>query len=102
MLLPMFDAVVAALALAEGFVFAPLDPSLTLDEYQRYLKRIDASTLVVPDDFPSPARSAAVALGVRVARPRGHEEDQWITVRILHHDSALDDVAAEFMKFYEE
>src|SRR5579871_3094646 len=40
---PGFDALLACIAVAGECAFAPLDPSLTFDEYRRYLKRLGVS-----------------------------------------------------------
>jgi len=66
--------VTAALAITLRSACAPLDPSLTRDEYQAYLQRLGASTLVVAQGAASAAAEAARQLGITVIRIRSSEE----------------------------
>jgi acyl-CoA synthetase (AMP-forming)/AMP-acid ligase II len=70
LLQPGLDSILACMAVSGGSAFVPLDPSLTNDEYGRYLKRLGVSTLVVQDGGESPALAAARELGLRVLRAR--------------------------------
>jgi oxalate---CoA ligase len=67
---PGLDSVLACLAISDGSAFVPLDPSLTFDEYRRYLKRLGVSTLVIQDRGESQASAAARELGLCVLRAR--------------------------------
>lgn len=60
----------AFLAIAGECACAPLDPSLTEDEYRFYLSSLGAQTLVVEQESASPAVTAARELGMRVLRIR--------------------------------
>ncbi len=66
--------VTAALAITLRSACAPLDPSLTRDEYLAYLQRLRASTLVVAQGSASAAVEGARQLGMTVIRIRSSEE----------------------------
>ena len=60
------ELITAFLALASTGACAPLDPSLTENDYKFYLSRLGARTLVVRDGACLPAISAARSLDMRV------------------------------------
>ena len=62
------ELITAFLAISGMGACAPLDPSLTEDEYRFYLARLGARTLIVQDGTAAAAASAAGALGMRVLR----------------------------------
>src|SRR5579871_2267167 len=65
---PGLDSMLTCMAVSGESAFAPLDPSLTVDEYRRYLTRLGVSTLLVPDGGESPAFASAREMGLRVLR----------------------------------
>jgi non-ribosomal peptide synthetase component E (peptide arylation enzyme) len=64
------EFVTAALAISMRSTCAPLDLSLTAEEYRRYLPRIRASALVCEEGANWPVVHAARELGMRVIRVR--------------------------------
>ena len=56
----------AFLAIAAGATTAPLNPAYRLEEFEFYLSDLKAKALVVADGVQTPAREAAVKLGVQV------------------------------------
>ena len=62
------DLITAFLAISGESAAAPLDTSLTEDEYRFYLTRLHARFLAVQDDLAAPAQAAAQQLGMRVLR----------------------------------
>ncbi len=63
-------SMVTCLALSSGSTCVPLDPSLTFDEYFRYLKRLRAGAVVLTGSGESPALAAARELGLLALRAR--------------------------------
>jgi oxalate---CoA ligase len=64
------EFVTAALAISMRSACAPLDLSLTAEEYRRYLPRIRASALVCEEGADLPVVDAARELGMRLIRVR--------------------------------
>jgi oxalate---CoA ligase len=64
------EFVTAALAISMRSACAPLDLSLTAEEYRRYLPRIRASALVCAEGADLPVVDAARELGMRLIRVR--------------------------------
>ncbi len=60
------ELITAFLALASTGACAPLDPSLTESEYQFYLNRLGARTLILSEGVSRRAACAARSLGMRV------------------------------------
>jgi len=58
------DLAAAFLAVAAGATAAPLNPAYTEAEFKFYLEDLRARALLLPSGAASPARAAAVALGV--------------------------------------
>ena len=56
----------AFVALGCGTAVAPLNPTYTVVEFRRYLNDLDVAVLVVQSADPSPARDAAVELGIPI------------------------------------
>jgi acyl-CoA synthetase (AMP-forming)/AMP-acid ligase II/thioesterase domain-containing protein len=62
------ELIAAFLAIAGVSACAPLNTSLTEDEYRFYLSRLRARILLVQDDLSAPAVAAAKQLGTRILR----------------------------------
>lgn len=54
------------ISIAAGAVCAPLNPSFTADEWQRYLVELRAAALLTGPDVASAIRAAALGLGIPV------------------------------------
>jgi acyl-CoA synthetase (AMP-forming)/AMP-acid ligase II len=65
----------AFLAIAAGATCAPLNPGYRREEFEFYLKDLQAKALVVSEGSGSPAVEAAISVGVNVIelKPRGPE-----------------------------
>jgi acyl-CoA synthetase (AMP-forming)/AMP-acid ligase II/thioesterase domain-containing protein len=62
------EAITAFLAISGIGACAPLDPTLTEDEYRYYLARLGAQMILIQDGTAAPAASAARSLGMRVLK----------------------------------
>ena len=60
------EAAAAIVSVAAGAVCAPLNPSFTADEWQRYFVELRAAALVTHPAIDSASRAAAIALGIPV------------------------------------
>jgi acyl-CoA synthetase (AMP-forming)/AMP-acid ligase II/acyl carrier protein len=60
------EAAAAIISVATGAVCAPLNPSFTADEWQRYFGELRVAALVTRPDVDSASRAAALALGIPV------------------------------------
>ena len=69
------ELITAFLAISGIGAGAPLNPALTEDEYQFYLSRLGARSLILGDGATSPAATAACALGMRVLRIHSSRND---------------------------
>jgi acyl-CoA synthetase (AMP-forming)/AMP-acid ligase II len=69
------DLITAFLAIAGEGACAPLDPSLTEDEYRFHLSGLGAEALLVQHNSETPAITAARELGMRVLRIRSVIDD---------------------------
>ena len=65
----------AFIAIAAGTTSAPLNPSYKADEFEFYLKDLNAKLLIVAEGADSPAIGVAEKLGVAVARLKPLPED---------------------------
>jgi acyl-CoA synthetase (AMP-forming)/AMP-acid ligase II/acyl carrier protein len=63
------EAAATIISVAACAVCAPLNPSFTLDEAQRYLVELKASALLTRTDMGSASRAAALTLGIPVLDP---------------------------------
>jgi acyl-CoA synthetase (AMP-forming)/AMP-acid ligase II/acyl carrier protein len=63
------EAAATIISVAACAVCAPLNPSFTLDEAQRYLVELRAAALLTRTDMGSASRAAALALGIPVLDP---------------------------------
>lgn len=64
------ELITAVLAITNMGACAPLDPTLTAGEYQVFLNRLGARTLITQAGVPSPAVAAARSLRMRVIQIR--------------------------------
>jgi amino acid adenylation domain-containing protein len=60
----------AFLAVSAAAVSAPLNPAYRESEFEFYLSDLRAKALLIPEDFESPARSAATKLGATIIEVR--------------------------------
>jgi acyl-CoA synthetase (AMP-forming)/AMP-acid ligase II/acyl carrier protein/NRPS condensation-like uncharacterized protein len=60
------EAAAAIVSAASGAVCAPLNPSFTADEWQRYFDELRIAALVTRPDIDSAGRAVALALGIPV------------------------------------
>ena len=65
----------AFIAIAAGTTSAPLNPTYKADEFEFYLKDLNAKLLVVAEGVDSPAIAVAEKLGVAIARLKPLPED---------------------------
>ena len=65
----------AFIAIAAGTTSAPLNPSYKADEFEFYLKDLNAKLLIVAEGSDSPAIGVAQKLGVAIARLKPLPED---------------------------
>jgi acyl-CoA synthetase (AMP-forming)/AMP-acid ligase II/acyl carrier protein len=63
------EAAATIISVAACAVCAPLNPSFTLDEAQRYLVELRAAALLTRADMSSASRAAALTLGIAVLDP---------------------------------
>ena len=68
------ELITAFLATASVGACAPLDPTLTEGDYQVYLSRLGARTLLVADSASTSAAAAARSLGIQILTVRGLQE----------------------------
>ena len=71
----LFRSAAAFIAIAAGTTSAPLNPAYKADEYEFYLKDLNAKLLVVAQGADSPAIGVAEKLGVKIARLQPLPED---------------------------
>src|SRR5579859_5729914 len=62
------ELITAFLAIAGESACAPLNTSLTEEEYRFYLSRLGVRILLVQEDLAAPAMAAAQQLGIRILR----------------------------------